>query len=230
MNMRLLEEMGAPSAPLVCRTFVLVWQYLPFVLFADLVFCLAALPVLTVWLLGLTLPAVWVAVFTLGPVWAAISASANRLVNGEEVSWRGLFKETLHHWRTGVAISVVPALVTTLLFGTWGILAAYPRMNWLYLPLLVDGCLAAFVVLACLSAYALATSRALRGWQLWKVALAVTLLRPGGLLGLLALFVGAGLLLAWYNAGLLPLLCTPFAVGLAIKSKQVCLDVLARET
>jgi hypothetical protein len=229
MKMPSLEELSAPSAPLLFRTWILIWQHLPLVVFADAVLFLAALPALAVWLLGLTVPAIWVAALTLGPVWAGMSACTNRLMRGEEVSWHALLKETGHHWRTGVAISAVPALVVTLLFGTWDVLATYPRMNWLYLPLFVDGCMATCVALACLSVFALATSCPLRGWRLWKVALAVTTQRPADLLGTLALFMGAGLLLVWFNVGLLSLLCAPFAFCLAARTWRIRMDVLARE-
>lgn len=229
MKMHLLEEISAPTAPLLVRACALIWQHLLLILCADVLLLLAALPVFAVWLLGLSVPAIWIAALTLGPVWAGISACANRLVDGEELSARALFGETRRHWRAGVAISALPALVATLLLGTLSILAAYPRMSWLYLPLLIDVCLAILVGLACLSAYPLVVARQLRGWRLWKVALAVTMLRPANLLATLALFVGAGLVLFWFNAGLLPLLCAPLAVCLAFRTEQICQEVVAKE-
>ena len=208
---------------------MLIWQHLPLVLFADVVLCLSVLPALAVWLLGLTVPAIWVAALTLGPVWMGINACANRLLCGEDISWRELLKEVGHQWRTGVAISMVPAFVATLALGTWSILAAHPQLSWLYVPLFIDGCVATFVVLACLTVFALATSCSLRGWQLWKVALAVTTLRPGTLLGTLAIFVGLGLLLVLVNVGLLPLLCAPCAICLAARTRQIRMDIQTNE-
>jgi uncharacterized membrane protein YesL len=222
MRMQFAETLNAPDAPLLLRVAKLVWDHLPLFLGADLALCIAAVPAVAVWMLGLSVVAPWVAALTLGPVWMATSAVAQSLVTGESVTWRSWFKALKVHWRAAVSLSAVPALVATIFIGTWQILVADPHLTWLYLPLFVDGCVATFVLLACLSAFSLTVSRGLRGWTLWKVSLAVTTLRPGKMVGIMVLFLGLGLLLTICNAGLLPLLFAPLAVALAALTNQTC--------
>jgi len=229
MRVQFAETLNAPDAPLLLRVAKLVWDHLPLCLGADLALCLAAVPAVAVWLLGLSLLAPWVAALTLGPVWMATSALALSLVTGESVTWRSWCKVLTGQWRATVSLSAVPALVATIFIGTWQILVAHPHLTWLYLPLFADGCAATFVVLASLSAFSVSTSRGLRGWTLWKVSLAVTTLRPGKMLGTLALFLGLGVLLTICNAGLLPVLFAPLAVCLAALTNQTCAGLMEHE-
>ncbi|HEX4208256.1 MAG TPA: hypothetical protein VHZ51_29440 [Ktedonobacteraceae bacterium] len=230
MNLQLAEALNAPDAPLFVRVSRIVWEHLPLLLFADLTLCLAALPSAVVWLGGFTLLVPWVAALTLGPVWTGVSAIANSLVSGEEVSWCNLLRAIGHHWRSAIATCAVPALVAALFIGTWQILAAHPHMTWLYLPLFIDGCVGTCVWLACLSAFSVMTTRTLHGWTLWKVSLALTRLRLGRMLGILAVFVVLGLLLFVFNAaGCIPLLFAPLAVCLAAQTQQTCELLLDRE-
>jgi hypothetical protein len=197
---------------------------------ADLLLCVALVPAALVWLMGLPLLAPWIAALTLGPACAATSAIANSLVRGETATWRDLLIAGKRHWRAAVGVSLVPALVATLLLGTWSILAAHPRMTWLYMSFFVDGCIATLVLLASPSAFSLSVVRGLRGLRLWKIALAVTMLRPLRMLGVLALFLLLVLGLLLFNAGLLPLLCAPLAVSLAALTNQTCESLAGRET
>lgn len=220
MKMQLAETLNASHTPLPLQVVRVVWEHLPLILFADLALCLAVLPAAAVWIVGLPILAPTVAALTLGPVWAATSAIANSFVAGETVAWGDFLIAIRRHWRAAVGLSVVPALIATLFMGTWRILASHPHMSWLYLPLFVDGCTATLVVLASLSAFSLATSRSLSGWTLWKVSLAITTLRLGRSLGILALFTVLGLFLLVFNAGLVPLLFAPLAVCLAALTRQ----------
>lgn len=230
MKMQLVEALNAPNAPLFVRVGRVIWEHLPLLLCADLALCIAALPAAAAWLAGFPLFVPWVAALTIGPVWAGISAIANSLVSGGTIGWRDFPRAIAHHWRSAIATSTVPTLVTTLFIGTWQILMAHPHMTWLYLPLFIDGCVGTCVWLACLSAFSVTTARALHGWTLWKVSLALTRLRLGRMLGILVVFVVLGLLLFVFNAvGCLPLLFAPLAVCLAAQTQQTCESLLGRE-
>lgn len=229
MKMQFAEALSASDAPLPLRVARLTWENLPLLLCADLLLCVALIPVALSWIMGLQLLAPWIAALTLGPAWAATCAVANRLVCGETATWRDLLGAGKRHWRAAVGVSLVPALVATLLLGTWSILATNPRVAWLYAPFFVDGCLATLVVLASLSAFSLSVTRGLRGLTLWKVSLAMTTLRPVRTLGILACFLLLALVLFVLNAGLLPLLCAPLAVCLAASTHQTCDSLLGHE-
>jgi uncharacterized membrane protein YesL len=230
MKIQFAETISAPGAPLPVRVTRLIWEHLLVLLYADVLLCAALVPAVLIWLMGLPLLAPWVAALTLGPAWAATSAIANSLVRDETATWRDLLLAGKHHWRAAVGVSLVPALVCTLLLGTWSILVANPRMTWLYAPFFVDGCVVTLVLLASLSAFPLSVTCELRGLRLWKVAFAVTMLRPLRLLGVLALFLLLALALLLFNAGLLPLLCAPLAVFLAALTNQTCESLTAHET
>lgn len=220
LKMQFSEALNTPAAPLLFRVAKITWANLTLFLLADLLMSLALLPAIFAWMLQLPLLAPWLAALTFAPAWTTTSALANRLLAGEAVNWRDLAPTCRSHWWGAVKMSALPALVLTLFAGTWEMLAAYPQMNWLYLPLFVDSCAATLVILASLSAFAIAPARSLTGWNIWRVSCAVTLLRLGPTLAVLALFAGLGLLLLVLNAGLLPLLFAPLALSLAALSGQ----------
>lgn len=222
MSTRLFDLLDAPNAPLPVRMVKIMRDHLALLLLADLALGLVALPAAILWIVGLIWLVPWIAVLTLAPVWAATSAVANSLVRGETVTWRDFLQAIRRHWRVSIGVSALPALVVTLFMGTWLILQANPHETWLMIPLFADGFVATCLAIACLSAFSLATSRPLRGWRLWRTALAMTTLRAGALLGTLAIFVALGLLLAWLNIGLVPLLPAPLAVCLAAIIRQTC--------
>jgi hypothetical protein len=222
MKMQFANTTQRANAPFLVRAVVLIWEHMALLIFADLLLYLAVLPVIVAWLIGFQLLAPWVAVLTLGPTWIGVSASAQRLVAGEEVSWRALLMAIRQHWSLGIRISAVPALMASVFMGTFAILAVYSHASWLYLPLFIDGCITTLGVLVSLTAFSLALSHRLRGWTLWKVSLAVTRLQLGKLLGMLILFGVLGALVVMLNFGLLPFLCAPLAICLAVLTQQTC--------
>lgn len=230
MNMPFTDTTRIAEAPFLVRAAALIWDHLALLIFADLLLYLAALPVIVTWVLGFPLLAPWAAVLALGPTWIGISASAKRLVAGEEVSWRDLLKAIRQYWSTGIRISAVPALITSAFMGTYAMLVAYPHVTWLYLPLLIDGCITTLGVLVSLTAFPLALSHALHGWTLWKVSLAVTRLQLGKLSGVFALFGGLGaIIVVVFNFGLLPFLCAPLIICLTVLTQQTCESLVARK-
>jgi uncharacterized membrane protein YesL len=230
MKGQYMETWSTPDAPWPARVLRLIWEHMSLLLCADLLLCLALVPPALAWLIGWPLLAPWVAALTLGPTWAACVLVAQRLVSGETATWRDLCEAGRRHWRAAVGVSLVPALLVTLLLGTWSILAAHPRMIWLYLPLFVDGCMVTLALLASFAAFSLRVERGLRGLTLWKVALAITALRPARLVLVLAFFFVLALLLGYLSAGLLPLLGAPLAVCLAAIMQQTSLSLRQRET
>lgn len=219
-----------PDAPLPLRAARLFWENLTVFLCADLMLVLACLPPVLAWLAGWQLLAPWIATLTLGPAWAATCALADRLTSGEAATWFDLLRAGRQHWWTAVRVSAVPALSTTLLLGTWSILLAYPHTGWLYLPLFLDGCLAVLIFLASFSAFPLSVTRGLCSLNLWKVALALAVLRPGASLGLATLLGGVSCALLYFQAGWLFVLYAPLAVCLVMLTAQTCKAVIEHET
>lgn len=230
IKMQLIEAVNMPDAPLPLRAARVTWENLTILLCADLLLGLACLPPVLTWLAGWQLLAPWVATLTLGPAWAATCALADRLTSEEAATWSDLLRAGQQHWWTAVRVSAMPALGATLLLGTWSILHAYPHTGWLYLPLFLDGCVAMLIFLACLAAFPLSITRGLRGLNLWKVALALTALRPGASLALAALLGGISFVLLYFQAGWLFVLYAPLAVYLVMLTDQTCKAVMEHET
>lgn len=230
MKMQFADTAPLADVPFLVRSAVLIWAHLALLIFADLLLYLAALPAIVVWVLGFPLLAPWVLVLTLGPIWISVSASANRLVAGEEVTWRDLLTSIRQYWLLGIRISAVPAVIASAFLGTCIILENYPQASWLYLPSFIDGCITTLGVLVSLTAFSLALSHALSGWTLWKVSLAVTRLQLGKLLGTLALFTGLGVLVVVvFNFGLLPFLCAPLIICLTVLTQQTRESLVGRK-
>ncbi len=220
MNMRIVETLYAPDAPLPLRALLFLWDHLSLLLFMDLMLCLAASPLVIFWLIGSPLLALWVTVPLLGPAWAATNALGTTFARGEVATWRDFLRVFVRYWKPATALGAVLAGGLTLFGGTWSVLSSYPHMTWLYLPLFIDGCVMTLVFLVCLTAFALLSSHSVRGRTLWRVSLAITRLQLGKVLGTLALFLAVGTLVGVLNATLLPLLSAPLGVCLAAVTQR----------
>jgi uncharacterized membrane protein YesL len=216
-------------SPLSIRVAKLLWEHMTLLLFASALLYLALLPLLAAWLFGLPLLIPWLASLTIGPLWQGISLAARALLKGEAVSWRTLLTLISRNWWRAVRIGIVPALLMSILLATYTMLQAYPHEHWLYVPLFCDGCLSTLALLASLTAFALPADH-LRGWNRWKVALAVTRLQMAKQLALLLLFIVAGALLTLIvNASLLPLLCVPLVVYMEALTGQTCAPLIGEK-
>lgn len=222
MKTQFVRALNASDAPLLLRVGKIFWEHLPLLLLADLALGLALVPPVIAALIGLELLAPWIAALTLGPVWLATCVLALNLLSKQpgSGSWRNFLRSISGCWRSAVSLSAGPALLATLLLGTLHILTVYPQMRWLQMSLFADICGATLVALAACSAFPLRATRTLRGWSLWKISLAVSVLGLGRLLGVLGLFAALGLLLFVFNAGLLPLLSAPLALCLVALTQQ----------
>jgi hypothetical protein len=123
-----------------------------------------------------------------GPVWAGIVAAADRLLDGNAVSVRGLLGLVRNQARAGLAIAVVPAVVGGILLGSLQLLDQTPDARWLAVPLLLDAGVALVVATSLVSIFTLAASRALAGIDLWLASAQVTIGRPVTVAGTVTLF------------------------------------------
>ena len=222
MKMHLSHSFEAYELPQPLRLMKMMFDHLPFILLADIALCMAALPAVLAWIGGMPVLTLWLAVIMVAPVWAWTSTASNTLLRGQSVRWRVSLPVMLRGWYAAVRIGCIPALIATIFIVTWRIIGLYHQAMWLYLPLFIDGCIATLVLLASLSAFSLAASHFLRGWRLWKTALAISRLQLGKLFAILIIF----LILAWlclvFNASLISLLGAPLAFCLASVTQQTC--------
>lgn len=222
MKMQFSQAMQSYGIPKPLRLLKVMIDHLPFFLLADIGLGLAALPAFLAWIAGMPILALWLAVIAVAPVWAWTSARANTLVHGQAMNWSVNLRTALRSWYAAVCIGCIPALIATIFIVTWRIVGLYHQAIWLYVPLFVDGCIATLILLAALSAFSLAASHALRGWKLWRTALAVSRLRLGKLFCILLVFSTLLWICIVFNASLVTLLSAPLALYLSSVTQQTC--------
>jgi hypothetical protein len=184
-----------------------IWERLPALLMLDIAVLLAAAPVAMLALGGAPLAAIAIATLVTGPIWAGVVATVDRMVADEAVSILAYPGIVRSHAPSGVAISAVPAAVAAMLLG--GVMA--PE-SWSAMPLLAGCSLAVIVLAASTAAYSLGTTGGLRGWPLWRAAIAVAAASPVATCGLIGLAVVLALLATQLGLVVLMVAPAPFAV------------------
>jgi hypothetical protein len=208
------EESAEARSRLPIWVGMTVWSNLPLLLVMDVALFVGAVPAVALFVGGGSLLAPLVGAITLGPLWAGVVAVADRMVRGEAVSLRIFVGNVRRHARSGIAVSLVPAVVVTAILGTLAILATRTEQLWLFVPLLVDSSVLILVLLAGLAVFSLGTTGGLRGWTLWRASLESVVVSPMTMLGTMGFLVLLGFLVSW-APGFLPVLPAPFAVYLA---------------
>jgi len=86
-----------------------VWENLPSVLLAGIVFSLFCAPTAVLCLLGLFVPALIVGVCSIGPAWAALLAREAVLTRGTRTSIGVMFVALRHYWMRGLKLGALVA-------------------------------------------------------------------------------------------------------------------------
>lgn len=192
-----------------------MWRRLPLVAAMDVLICLAVAPVIGLLLVGLWLPALACAVVLIGPAWAACAAVSDELVrNGADadVGVRQLLRGVLAHAPRGVAVIAPPVAVAALTWLTLQLRDAAPDQGWLLVSLGLDCVVLVLATTAALPAFSLRVNGGLRGFVLWRSALAVVAASPLQVAGLAAICVLAWVVSDLVGGGLLFLLPGPLVL------------------
>jgi hypothetical protein len=165
-----------------------MWDAAPQLLFMSMLLMIGAFPALylataTSWTIAWPLLMVCTA-----PVWAGTIAACAWLLDGDVVSTRQVLALIRCHGLAGVRIGLVPAVVGTILIGSIGILDRQSDAAWVAVPLLVTLGIAIVVGLALVPIFAIATTRALPGVDLWLASAGLAFRRPIPVLGMATLF------------------------------------------
>ena len=165
-----------------------IWDNLPQLLFASVLLMLAAYPALFV-ATGALWQLAWPAfVLCAGPVWIGTIAASGRLLDGDALTIRALVSLIRRYARTGITISIVPALAGAALAGSYSLVDRNPEHGWLVAPLLLGVGFAIVLCVALVGIFTIATERGLSGTDLWLASVGVAISQPVPVLGTLTLF------------------------------------------
>lgn len=164
-----------------------LWDNVPAWCLASVLMLIAAAPALFLatgisWVIG------WpVLLLCAGPVWAGIVATGARLLDGDACTLPTMLGLIRQHAWTGIRISMVPAIVGTILLGSFHLMGQNPDAGWIVIPLFLDLGVAIVVGTSLVTIHTLAIERRLHGAELWLGSAIVTISRPVPVLGTLTL-------------------------------------------
>lgn len=84
-----------------------IWDNLPLVLLAGLVFSLLCLPAFALFVLDLIFPAIIVGVLTIAPAWAALLAQEAEILQGIKTNLGVMFKALPRYWGRSVKLGLL---------------------------------------------------------------------------------------------------------------------------
>jgi uncharacterized membrane protein YesL len=109
----------------VKETALALWDNLPWVILAGLLFTAVCLPALVIAVFGFLTPAILVGVLTMGPGWAAMTALITKSVLREQdLSFLVFFRAFRHFYLRGILLACL--LATPILSASWT-LPAFPQ-------------------------------------------------------------------------------------------------------
>lgn len=194
---------------LVLRT---LWENLPQVIGGGLLFSLCCLPAFLLFGVGLLAPTLLVAVVTVAPAWCALLAYSHALLLGDRADFK-LFLNTL--WQRGRSAALLsmglafPLLVTLI---TLPLLQLEPVPPIVWLGLSADLFVIALALAVLFYAVPLLFDHPMSTRLLLRQAAILAGIHPFNTVGLLALGVLFGFLIAYVSLGLLLLLPAIYAL------------------
>ena len=128
-----MAELPLNRQTYVRQTFRSLWEGLPQVLLASVIFSLGWLPVFSLFILNLPILAILVGAFTLAPAWALVLAFEARLLEGREANLGSLVPELRHYGPRSLKLGLLAAFPLVAAFLTLPSLAApeTPVVVWL---------------------------------------------------------------------------------------------------
>ncbi len=146
------SQQGITGGTYVVQVVQTLWENLPQLLWAALLFNLASLPAAFLFTTGLFIPSLFAAALTIGPAWAALLAFDMRLMQGVVPRHHAIFKDFRRVWPRSVLLSLLTAFPLFALITTLPALQTEPVAPIVWLGLGADllGC----AVMATLSLYA----------------------------------------------------------------------------
>lgn len=194
-----------------------LWENLPQFIGFGLLFSLCCVPAFLLFGVGFLAPTVLVAVITVAPAWCALLAVSNALFLGDRAGPRLFWRTIRQRGRAAAALSMVLALPLLAMLTTLPMLQLNPVPRIVWLGLSADG----FVIaLACAVLYyafpllfdqpSYEQPKTVRATL--RTALILAAIHPFNTVGLLAMGLLFGFLIAYVSLGLLLLLPAIYAL------------------
>ncbi len=216
------SQQGTAGSTYVVQVAQTLWENLPQLLWAALLFNLVCLPAALLFTSGLFIPSLIVATLTIGPAWAALLAFDMRLVQGTVPVQYAIFNDFRRFWPRSVLLSLLTAFPLLALITTLPALRTEPVAPIVWLGLGADllGC----AVMATLSLYAfpnLVQRRETGVRACIRDALILASRNPTNSLGILAIGILFSFGVAYISLGLLLLLPVIYSLFIAANYQLV---------
>ncbi len=217
-------QQGITGSTYVVQVVQTLWENLPQLLWAALLFNLVCLPAAFLFTAGLFIPALVAAALTIGPAWAALLAFDMRLIQGIVPRQYTIFNDFRLVWPRSVLLSILTAFPLLALMTTLPALRTEPVAPIVWLSLGAD--LLGSAVMATLSLYAfpnLVQQRDNGVRAHIRNALILASRNPTNSLGILAIGILFAFSIAYISLGLLLLLPAVYSLFIAA-NYQLVLD------
>jgi uncharacterized membrane protein YesL len=217
--------------PLNQRTYVrltvkCLWDNLPLVLLAGVVFSLLCAPMVVLLVLGLFAPAIVIGVLTIAPAWAALLAQESEIARGAKTNIRTMVAALPRFWARGMGLGFLLWLQVVIALTTLEMLSRpeAPPVVWLGLAADMLGLL--LLIVLYLYAFPLLVQHDTGIWVALRNAFALASRHLNNTLGLLGMGVLFTLAILYLSSGLL--LFLPAVWGMFIVNN--CRLVVGEET
>ena len=217
-------QQGITGSTYVVQVVQTLWENLPQLLWAALLFNLVCLPAAFLFTAGLFIPALVAAALTIGPAWAALLAFDMRLIQGIVPRQYTIFNDFRLVWPRSVLLSILTAFPLLALMTTLPALQTEPVAPIVWLGLGAD--LLGSAVMATLSLYAFPNLVQQRDYGVRahiRNALILASRNPTNSLGILAIGILFAFSIAYISLGLLLLLPAIYSLFIAA-NYQLVLD------
>lgn len=183
-----------------------LWENLPQVIGGGLLFSLCCGPAFLLFSLGFLAPTVVVAVVTVAPAWCALLAVADAIVLGNRVGFTLFWRSLWRYGRIAALLSMLFAFPLLIMLTTLPMLRLEPVPLVVWLGLAADLFILALAAALLLYAFPLLLEHATTLPALLRTALFLAGVHPFNTVGLLAMGLLGGFLVAYVSWGLLLLL------------------------
>ncbi len=198
-----------------------LWEELPSIIGAGLLFSLCALPAFLLFGVGLLAPTVVVSVVTVAPACSALLAVTHALLLGKHAGPACFIRTFRQQWRTATQLGLclaIPLLITLL---TLPLLQLEPVPLLVWLGLAANGFVTALLLVVLFYAMPLGVAEPAPTGLLLRRGLHLAAQQPGNSVGLLALGLLLLWLVVWVSLGLLLLLPAVYALFIAANYQLV---------
>ena len=194
--------------PLNQRTYVrltvkCLWDNLPLVLLAGVIFSLLCVPTVLLLVLGLFVPAIIIGMLTIAPAWAALLAQENEIARGVKTSIRTMITALPRLWARSTGLGFLLWLQAIITLLTLAMLSRPEISLVVWLGLAADMLGLLLLIVLYLYAFPLLVQHDVGVWMALRNAFVLASRHLNNTLGLLGMGILFALAILYLSSGLL---------------------------